>query len=363
MVWVVVLGGCFGSFLNVVAWRVPNGRGILGSSKCPFCNTKLSFFSNLPFYGWLSSAGRCRTCKLPIPIRYLIAELVLGMIFLLIAIVGLGCGGWYLPTRPVDSEWGILNFVLVPKFDLLWIVIYHLIVLCHLYLFALIRVQRLAIPKSIIASALIAAGRVSVRLAVCPASALATWFRDQKGLGPRILGHDRDGWINGSVLWLVGLDQPSKARGISRKRLERVFFWHACHRSRIRIPVHTLGPVGGFNFRLVSDFDRRYQRSPISGNADHQDWYLLFDRPRVLERNKLFPVLARTFFGQYFAGCGDWGRIGFSEFYRTFCGPCSPRFRETLVCDGAYTSCCYSHLIRSLNLSSDSLLLVCSGDR
>lgn len=155
VVWVLVLGGCFGSFLNVVAWRVPNGRGILGSSKCPFCNTKLSFFSNLPFYGWLSSAGRCRTCKLPISIRYLIAELVLGLIFLLIATVGMGCGGWYLPTRPVDKEWGILNFVLVPKLDLLLIVIYHLIVLCHLYLFALVRVQRLVIPRSIIASALI----------------------------------------------------------------------------------------------------------------------------------------------------------------------------------------------------------------
>lgn len=156
VVWVVVLGGCFASFLNVVAWRVPNGRGIIDSSKCPFCNTKLSSTANLPFYGWLSSGGRCRTCKLPIPIRYLIVEVVLGLIFLLIAIVGLGCGGWYLPTRPIDPKWGILQFVLEPKFDLLRIVIYHLIVICHLYLFALVRIQKLTISNSIIASALIA---------------------------------------------------------------------------------------------------------------------------------------------------------------------------------------------------------------
>ena len=155
VVWIFFLGGCFASFFNVVAWRVPRGRGILGPSRCPYCNNKLPFSANLPVYGWLSSRGRCQTCKLPISPRYLIVEIVLGTIFLAIAIAGLFCGGWYLPIRPIDPDWGIAHFVLEPKFDLLQIVVYHLIVVCLLFLFALVRIDKKPIPNSVAFAALI----------------------------------------------------------------------------------------------------------------------------------------------------------------------------------------------------------------
>ena len=35
--WVFFFGACLGSFLNVVAYRIPSGLTILGSSRCPFC--------------------------------------------------------------------------------------------------------------------------------------------------------------------------------------------------------------------------------------------------------------------------------------------------------------------------------------
>jgi len=58
--WVFFVGSCFASFLNVVAWRVPRGKSILGSSHCPQCNIKLKFpQTNIPVLGWLKNGGRC----------------------------------------------------------------------------------------------------------------------------------------------------------------------------------------------------------------------------------------------------------------------------------------------------------------
>ncbi len=104
--WIFFVGSCFASFLNVVAWRIPRGRSILGSSHCPYCNSKLAFRDNLPVVGWLRNSGRCRTCRLPISPRYLVAEIVLGSIFLLLAIVQLNGGGINLPFRPTDNFCG-----------------------------------------------------------------------------------------------------------------------------------------------------------------------------------------------------------------------------------------------------------------
>ena len=153
--WVFFLGSCFASFLNVVAWRLPRGRGILGNSKCPFCNNKLSFTSNMPIVGWLSSGGRCRSCKLPISSRYLFVEIALGAIFLAIVCVELFCGGVSLPTRTVEFEWGIERLVFYPKLDLIQIVAYHLILMCLIFVGALVRLERKPIPMSILIFGLI----------------------------------------------------------------------------------------------------------------------------------------------------------------------------------------------------------------
>ena len=81
--WITFLGSCFASFLNVVAWRVPRGRSILGSSHCPHCDTKLSLRDNVPIFGWLNNDGQCRSCSARIAVRYLVVELLLGAAFLL----------------------------------------------------------------------------------------------------------------------------------------------------------------------------------------------------------------------------------------------------------------------------------------
>lgn len=156
VLWVFFLGGCFASFLNVVAWRLPRGRGILGSSKCPNCDTKLSFAANMPIFGWLNSGGQCRTCRQPISPRYLWVEVILGLIFVLVVAIELFCGGVNLPIRSVDAAWGIERLVFSPRLPLIHTVIFHLTLVCLIFVFALVRFERKKIPNSIFIFGLVA---------------------------------------------------------------------------------------------------------------------------------------------------------------------------------------------------------------
>ncbi len=72
-----LLGACVGSFLNVVAWRLPRGESLLWpGSHCPRCGTPLAWFENLPLLGWLALRGRCRHCGAGIGLRYPLVELL-----------------------------------------------------------------------------------------------------------------------------------------------------------------------------------------------------------------------------------------------------------------------------------------------
>jgi leader peptidase (prepilin peptidase)/N-methyltransferase len=72
-----VLGACVGSFLNVVAWRLPRQESLVWpGSRCPHCGTQLRWFENVPVLGWLFLAGRCRHCAAPIAVRYPLVELL-----------------------------------------------------------------------------------------------------------------------------------------------------------------------------------------------------------------------------------------------------------------------------------------------
>lgn len=76
-----------GSFVTVVAHRVPRGLSIVGPrSKCPGCGTKIAAYDNVPVFSWLVLGGRSRCCSRPISLRYPLAELVLGLLFVGVAI-------------------------------------------------------------------------------------------------------------------------------------------------------------------------------------------------------------------------------------------------------------------------------------
>lgn len=71
----VLVGGLVGSFLNVVAWRLPNGQSVVyPPSACPCCGRQIRPWHNVPVLGWLVLRGRCADCRSPISVRYPMVE-------------------------------------------------------------------------------------------------------------------------------------------------------------------------------------------------------------------------------------------------------------------------------------------------
>ncbi len=83
------LGGLLvGSFLTVVAHRVPRGESIVGPrSCCPGCGEQIAAYDNVPVFSWLMLRGRARCCGVPISPRYPLTELTVGMLFAAVVLV------------------------------------------------------------------------------------------------------------------------------------------------------------------------------------------------------------------------------------------------------------------------------------
>ena len=70
-----LFGAIYGSFCNVVAYRLPRGESLSRpGSRCPTCGTPIRPYDNIPILGWLLLRGRCRACGEPISPRYPIVE-------------------------------------------------------------------------------------------------------------------------------------------------------------------------------------------------------------------------------------------------------------------------------------------------
>lgn len=155
--WLFWVGSSVGSFLNVVAWRMPRGRSIGGRSHCPYCDVQLKGRDNIPVFGWLMLRGRCRSCRLPISPRYPIVELACGIMFMLFAYPELWRGGVNLPWQhlqaappgPVSMPW------ITPL--LIALVVYHAVALANLMAIGLIRSNAAAVPSAWMAWSLAAA--------------------------------------------------------------------------------------------------------------------------------------------------------------------------------------------------------------
>ena len=70
-VMVFIFGLIFGSFYNVVGYRVPKKESIVfPSSNCPNCKHKLKFYENIPLLSYIFLGGKCKCCKKRISIIY-----------------------------------------------------------------------------------------------------------------------------------------------------------------------------------------------------------------------------------------------------------------------------------------------------
>jgi prepilin signal peptidase PulO-like enzyme (type II secretory pathway) len=76
-----LFGLALGSFGNVLLYRVPDGRTIMGRSECRYCRRTLSSWELIPVVSYLFLRGRCAGCGLGISAQYPLVELTSGLVF------------------------------------------------------------------------------------------------------------------------------------------------------------------------------------------------------------------------------------------------------------------------------------------
>jgi len=87
MVAIGLLGAAVGSFLNVVAYRLPRGESLISpGSRCPSCDTPIGPWDNVPVLSWLLLRGRCRSCGEGISSRYPLVEALTAAVFVAVAL-------------------------------------------------------------------------------------------------------------------------------------------------------------------------------------------------------------------------------------------------------------------------------------
>ncbi len=78
----LIIGCIFGSFFNVVGYRVPKGLSIVSpGSFCPKCNHNLKWYELIPVFSYIIQKGKCRSCHEKISLIYPIIELTTGVLF------------------------------------------------------------------------------------------------------------------------------------------------------------------------------------------------------------------------------------------------------------------------------------------
>ena len=77
IIFVVLMGGLWGSFANVCIYRLPKGQGVVsGRSHCPKCKKQIAWYDNIPIISYFLLGGKCRKCKKKISIQYSLVEFI-----------------------------------------------------------------------------------------------------------------------------------------------------------------------------------------------------------------------------------------------------------------------------------------------
>lgn len=139
VVWLSLLGGCVGSFLNVVIYRWPAGRSVVTpASACPQCGHAIRWYHNIPVLGWLLLGGRCHDCGARISIRYPLVEAYMAAMFLSLAIIYLVAG------RSLAEQESIDWMIRAGRFGL------FALLACVLTCSALMHYDRVRVPPSLL---------------------------------------------------------------------------------------------------------------------------------------------------------------------------------------------------------------------
>ncbi|MCA9306464.1 MAG: prepilin peptidase [Phycisphaerales bacterium] len=174
LLFVFALGAIVGSFVNVVAYRVPMGLSLIRpGSRCPSCETPLTWRENFPIFGWIALGGKCRFCKSRISAEYPLVEFVTAVLFALpyaIWYMRPSVLGWALDVAWWTPEWALDGLVRTwPMYFLILVMMGCLIAI------TLVDAKTFQIPISI------PWGMAGIALVVHPAHAL--WLSTTKAGG------------------------------------------------------------------------------------------------------------------------------------------------------------------------------------
>ena len=77
LILVILCGLAWGSFLNVVIYRLPAGLSLVKPpSSCPSCHERIKPYDNIPVLSYLLLRGKCRRCGVRIPFSYVLVEVL-----------------------------------------------------------------------------------------------------------------------------------------------------------------------------------------------------------------------------------------------------------------------------------------------
>lgn len=175
--WFVAVGASIGSFLNVVAYRLPLGRTVGGHSGCPYCCSAIARGDNVPVLAWIKLRGRCRTCRLPISAQYPLVEFLVAMIFLFVFATEIARNGANLPIERAFQASIYQNGV---TSTLILRMVSYLALLCGLVATGLIVLKRQTVPLRLFACSLFP---LVISAVSDPAATVVLW-RSAKSLGP-----------------------------------------------------------------------------------------------------------------------------------------------------------------------------------
>jgi leader peptidase (prepilin peptidase)/N-methyltransferase len=120
-----IFGAVIGSFLNVVAYRLPRSESrVKPASRCPGCGVPIKAYDNIPVFGWLLLRGRCRGCDRRISPRYPVIEALTAALAVAVVLIkhnahdivlGLVLVGILVPISLIDLEHRIIpNKITLP---------------------------------------------------------------------------------------------------------------------------------------------------------------------------------------------------------------------------------------------------------
>lgn len=82
---VFLFGACFGSFANVVIYRLPNKESLMGRSHCKSCQATVPWYFNIPIFSYFILRGKCANCGAKFSLRYPLVELLTAVLFTAVA--------------------------------------------------------------------------------------------------------------------------------------------------------------------------------------------------------------------------------------------------------------------------------------